>query len=402
MKRFLYFILSLTLFIPTSAGLAAEDIASRLSGRILLQVESFGRAWYIDPVTLQRYYLANGGEAYDLMRNRGLGITNSDLAQIPTQKGQAGNAKLINRLSGRILLQVEEHGEAWYVDPVDKVRIYLKDGPAAYELMRSKGLGITDEDLAHIKMNPDQIIMDTTFDDVAYVYYDGQDFSSEHNADQVLALASLTKLVTAMVVYDMQPDWSQIVTITEEQINYPKTVVGNAATSEVSLKVGDKVSVYDLWAAMLIASSNQSAVAIADSTGLTRQQFVDKMNQKVKDLGLTNTKFYEMTGLDSHNVTTAKEMAQMAYAAFSIPRVAEVGKFSGYTIYAASVSGQREIGVVDRNISLKQFGAEVAKTGYLTEAQRTVAVKKNGGIAVVMHARSMDERNAILKSILDN
>ncbi len=62
---------------------ASTNLASRLSGKILLQVESKGEAWYVNPSDGQRYYMANGNEAYNIMRNLGLGITNKDLSQIP-------------------------------------------------------------------------------------------------------------------------------------------------------------------------------------------------------------------------------------------------------------------------------------------------------------------------------
>lgn len=62
---------------------AATNLASKLSGKILLQVESKGEAWYVNPSDGKRYYMANGNEAYNIMRKLGLGITNKDLNQIP-------------------------------------------------------------------------------------------------------------------------------------------------------------------------------------------------------------------------------------------------------------------------------------------------------------------------------
>ena len=76
--------------IPLVAGILlpsvtfASTLSNRLNGRILLQVESYGRAWYVDPISQERYYLQNGAVAYDIMRSLGLGITNNDLNKIPT------------------------------------------------------------------------------------------------------------------------------------------------------------------------------------------------------------------------------------------------------------------------------------------------------------------------------
>ncbi len=403
MKKPIAFAIFLSLLISTPALAAEENLAQRLSGRIVLQVESYGRAWYIDPVSRARYYLQDGNEAYFLMRTKGLGITNADLTKIPTKRGQTADAKLVNRLRGRILLQVEENGEAWYVDPVDGLRHYMKDGIAAYELMRTKGLGISNTDLAKITMNAEQIAHDTTFNDVAYVRYDGTAFSGGYNADQILPLASLSKLMTALVFLDTNPDWNKKVTITSEQIAYPITLAGQDATSEVDLQAGDTMSIYDLWVAMLVASSNQAAITIADASGLDRQTFIKKMNEKAAELGLTKTKFYDPTGLDAHNVTTAKEMAKLAHAAFTTPTIATAGKQSGYVIAATAATLQpKTITVADRNYSLQKYQPDASKTGYLIEAQRTVALQKNNTTIVVLHALSMTQRNQAIEKLLNS
>lgn len=134
----------------TPTGVDA-GLLDHVSGRILLQVESLGEAWYVDPVTQRRVYMKDGAAAFQIMRSFGLGITNADLAKIPEHGStQTGDSMLITRLKGRILLQVEGNGEAWYVNPTTGKRHYLRDGTAAYELMRSLGLGITNADLNKI------------------------------------------------------------------------------------------------------------------------------------------------------------------------------------------------------------------------------------------------------------
>jgi len=155
-------VFSLTLIGPSSANAYDANLTKKLSGRILLQVQQNGEAWYVRPSNLQRYYLKDGAAAYDMMRNMGLGITDSDLAKIPkVDSATAMNQSvsictsntLANRLRGQILLQVQQHGEAWYIDAVKCRAIYMKDGAAAYQIMRYLGLGITDSDLAKIQSN---------------------------------------------------------------------------------------------------------------------------------------------------------------------------------------------------------------------------------------------------------
>lgn len=179
-----------------------RDLAARLKGQILLQVESRGEAWYVDVPTLQRYYLKDGNSAFLALRKFGLGISNADLKKISvgTEKGFSGSDidgdglmdkleegigtrsdvsdtdndgysdgvevnsgnnplglgkmvidnALVNRLKGRILLQVEGRGQAWYVNPKDGKRYYMADGDRAYQIMRYLSLGIKNTDLDQI------------------------------------------------------------------------------------------------------------------------------------------------------------------------------------------------------------------------------------------------------------
>lgn len=178
------------------------NLANRLKGKILLQVESHGEAWYVRTDNAKKMYLQNGDSAYSLMREVGLGINNKDLEKIPigfesrfqctdsdkdglcdklesgigtdplkadsdndgykdgeevkTAYNPKGGGKysydntLINRLKGKILLQVESHGEAWYINPEDSKRYYMPDGPSAYEIMKYLSLGISNNDLNKI------------------------------------------------------------------------------------------------------------------------------------------------------------------------------------------------------------------------------------------------------------
>lgn len=120
-----------------------NSLATRLKGYILLQVEANGESFYVNPKDNKRYYMANGNEAYRIMRYLGVGITDADLNKVKTNKSFA------KQHSGKIFLQVEAHGEAFYID-FDGNAHYLKDGSAAYTIMRDLGLGITNSDLSKI------------------------------------------------------------------------------------------------------------------------------------------------------------------------------------------------------------------------------------------------------------
>lgn len=139
----------LGLFCPLMPVRAAT-LAERLSGRILLQVQDKGQAWYVNPVDLRRYSLGSQTNAYNLMRTLGLGITNANLARIPEYRKGGGDVNFARRFSGRILLQVEDKGKAWYISPVNLQRYYLGSPAQAYQLMRNLGLGITNANLGQI------------------------------------------------------------------------------------------------------------------------------------------------------------------------------------------------------------------------------------------------------------
>ncbi len=165
MKNRLLYTLVATLAVglfPIASGAVTYDtaLATSMKGRILLQVESHGEAWYIRAKDLKRYYMKDGAAAYSIMRFFSQGIADVDLAKIPhvanTAEMKAASSAcatntLGNRFRGEILLQVQQHGEAWYVDPVKCRAIYMKDGAVAYEVMRFLGFGAFTRDIEKIQ-----------------------------------------------------------------------------------------------------------------------------------------------------------------------------------------------------------------------------------------------------------
>lgn len=118
-------------------------LSNRLSGNILLQVEKNGEAWYIYPNDKKKYYLGRPADAFSIMRNLGLGIKHSELAGYL-------NTKFPSRLSGKILLDVEKNGEAYYVNPKDLKGYFLNRPTDAFKIMREFGLGITNINIRKI------------------------------------------------------------------------------------------------------------------------------------------------------------------------------------------------------------------------------------------------------------
>lgn len=119
-----------------------------LRGMILLQVEENGEAWYIYPKTDRRYYLGRPADAFDVMRNLGLGIKHDTLNNYL-------RSSFPQSLSGMIMLDVERNGEAYYVYPKDLKGYYLGRPADAFDVMRNLGLGISNINLNTISIAPD-------------------------------------------------------------------------------------------------------------------------------------------------------------------------------------------------------------------------------------------------------
>ena len=121
-----------------------------LSGRVLLQTEKNGELWYLDPVKQERFMVKNSYDMLRLMRFYGLGIRNTDLIKIAAfgeTKPTNANMNLAKKLSGRILINVENNGEAWYVNPTNYMRYYLGTPQKAYELFKKIAIKATDKDI---------------------------------------------------------------------------------------------------------------------------------------------------------------------------------------------------------------------------------------------------------------
>ncbi len=128
--------------ISVNSALAAT-LDANLSGRILLQVQSKGEAWYVNPQNNKRYYLGKPDDAYSLMRSLSLGISEKEFAS--WSQGAPVWAR------GRLYLRPQSHGEAYYVD-LNRRWHYLGRPMDAWLLFRAQGLGITNSDLSKISI----------------------------------------------------------------------------------------------------------------------------------------------------------------------------------------------------------------------------------------------------------
>lgn len=204
-KSSLIFILLLFCFIPKNLYSSSIGLAKKLSGRILLQVESLGEAWYLNPANHKRYYMGKPADAYQIMRALSFGISDVDLAKISigylspqnqledTDKdglkdsleialgldannpdsdndGYDDKTEINNNYNplgvgklpvdsdftqkhlGKIFIQTQKYGQAWYLNSYDKKRYFLGRPYDAFNLMRNLGLGIKNQDIGEIPL----------------------------------------------------------------------------------------------------------------------------------------------------------------------------------------------------------------------------------------------------------
>jgi hypothetical protein len=116
----------------------SNALSKKMSGRILLQVEKDGRSWYVYPNDNRRYYMGRPLDAFNLMRKLSLGVKHSYITTYLKK-----TFPLI--MSGKILLDVEDSGKAYYINPLNRKAYYLDRPKDAFRVMRELGLGITNE-----------------------------------------------------------------------------------------------------------------------------------------------------------------------------------------------------------------------------------------------------------------
>lgn len=193
----------------------------------------------------------------------------------------------------------------------------------------------------------------------------------QKNAAVVVPIASITKLMTAMVVLDAIPDLQARITISDDDVDYLRG-------SRSRLNVGAFMTRETALLLALMSSENRAAHALGRHYPGGMPAFLAAMNAKAQSLGMQDTHFEDPTGLTSRNVSTAHDLAKMVSAAYSYPLIRE---FSTTTEAVVDVAG-RQLAFHNTNPLVRNAGWDVglSKTGYIQEA----------GKCLVMQARVAD------------
>jgi D-alanyl-D-alanine carboxypeptidase len=191
----------------------------------------------------------------------------------------------------------------------------------------------------------------------------------QKNSDRAKPIASITKLMTALVFLEHNPGWDRVYQLRDED---------RRGGSKEYLVPGEKIKVKDLFYLSLVASGNTETVALVNATGLGLVNFVNKMNGKAAELGLDHTVFKDPVGLDNGNVSTALEVAKLAQAAFAADdiRQASITKTHEFTTLAGNkIIVDNTDKLLDEFASSPQIKIVGGKTGYTDEAGGCLASK---------------------------
>ncbi|MBK9445022.1 MAG: D-alanyl-D-alanine endopeptidase [Betaproteobacteria bacterium] len=200
----------------------------------------------------------------------------------------------------------------------------------------------------------------------------GGDPIYQKNADVVVPIASITKLMSAMVVLDSVPNLQSPISVSDEDVDYLRG-------SRSRLHVGSVMTREDALLISLMSSENRATHALARHYPGGMPAFITAMNRKAAELGMFNTHFEDPTGLSSNNVSTAKDLARMVVAAHRYPLIRE---FSTTGDAHVDVSGRAmDYRNTNQLVKSPSWDIGLSKTGFIHEA----------GKCLVMQARLADK-----------
>lgn len=190
----------------------------------------------------------------------------------------------------------------------------------------------------------------------------------QKNADRVMPIASISKLMSAMVVLDARLDMNERITITPDEIDRLK------GTSS-RLAVGTTLTRGELLHLSLMSSENRATHALGRTYPGGMSAFVAAMNAKAQSLGMYSSRFYEPTGLNFQNVSTANDLNRMVAAASKYPLISKNSTSNYGSVWTAN--GRQNYKNSNALVREGSWNIELQKTGYIREAGRSMVVKAN-------------------------
>lgn len=189
-----------------------------------------------------------------------------------------------------------------------------------------------------------------------------------NNPDKVVPIASLTKLMTAMVVLDAKQPLTQIIPV---KINQTKELKGVYSR----VKVGSEISRREMLLLALMSSENRAAAALAHNYPGGYGAFIKAMNAKAKALGMKNTRYVEPTGLSERNVSTARDLSKLIIATKKYPLLSQLSTTEGKTVSFNKPKYTLEFRNTNHLVRNPGWDIKLTKTGYTDEAGRCLTMR---------------------------
>ncbi|MBX3590148.1 MAG: D-alanyl-D-alanine endopeptidase, partial [Burkholderiaceae bacterium] len=188
----------------------------------------------------------------------------------------------------------------------------------------------------------------------------------DKNSQAVLPIASISKLMTAMVVLDAQLPMSEMLEISEADVDTERNTRSRLST-------GTRLSRGELLQLALMSSENRAAHALGRNYPGGMPAFVEQMNRKAREIGMSSSSFIEPTGLSSQNVSNARDLATLVRTASKYPLIREYSTASALTVD----TGYRTVSYRNTNrlVGNPDWDIELQKTGYISEAGNCVVMQ---------------------------
>lgn len=190
------------------------------------------------------------------------------------------------------------------------------------------------------------------------------------NENAIQPIASITKLMTAMVVLDSGISMDEKITITKEDRDLIR-LTGSR------LEYGASLSRREMLLLAIMSSENRAATALGRTYPGGMDNFIAHMNRKAKALGMDNSQFADPAGLRAENVSTASDLAKMIVAAEDYDLIREASTTTRKDVYPYRGRGNLTYGNTNRLLKNKNWDIELSKTGYINEAGRCLVMQAN-------------------------
>jgi len=186
--------------------------------------------------------------------------------------------------------------------------------------------------------------------------------------DEPRPIASITKLMTAMVILDSPLPMQKKLQITKQDRDLLR-LTGSR------LKYGATLTREQLLKLALMSSENRAAAALARTFPAGRKAFIHAMNQKAKTLGMKRSHFVDPTGLDADNVASARDLAKLVQAAMAYPLIRQATTTRSAEVRPYRKRGPLRFGNTNRLLKNKAWDIGLSKTGYINEAGRCLVMQ---------------------------